>query len=104
MRAPGCSGRDVGAIARDAFTAAASGRLAMLVPEPVSSRATAHSQPQPRPPLVADSSTRNLGLRILGVWLLLWALFRFVDLSFAYDHLVLPILGLVAGLLLIIGS
>ncbi|HKL87693.1 MAG TPA: hypothetical protein VJ884_01735 [Salinibacter sp.] len=53
---------------------------------------------------MADSSTRNLGLRILGVWLLLWSLFRFVDLSFAYDHLVLPILGLVAGLLLIIGS
>jgi hypothetical protein len=76
----------------------------MLVPSPVSSRAIAHSQPQFHHLPVADSSTRNLGLRILGVWLLLWSLFRFVDLSFAYDHLVLPILGLVAGLLLIIGS
>ena len=76
----------------------------MLGSESVSSRASAYSQPQSHPRLVADSSTRNLGLRILGVWLLLWALFRFVDLSFAYDHLVLPILGLVAGLLLIIGS
>jgi hypothetical protein len=50
------------------------------------------------------ASTRNLGLRLLGLWLLLWALFRFIDLSFAYDHLVLPILALVAGVLLIIGS
>ncbi|MFB6249514.1 MAG: hypothetical protein ABEL97_13190 [Salinibacter sp.] len=53
---------------------------------------------------MADSSIRNLGLRLLGVWLLLWALFRVVDLSFAYDHLVLPLLGLVAGVLLIVGS
>jgi len=53
---------------------------------------------------MADSSIRNLGLRILGVWLSLWALFRFVDLSFAYDHLVLPLLGLIAGVLLIVGS
>ena len=59
---------------------------------------------QPPPSPVADSSTRNLGLRLLGLWLLLWALFRFVDLSFAYDHLVLPLLALVAGILLIIGS
>ena len=78
--------------------------FAILDPVSVSSRANAHSQPQFHLLLVADSSTRNLGLRILGVWLLLWALFRFVDLSFAYDHLVLPILGLVAGVLLIIGS
>ena len=76
----------------------------MLNPASVSSRANAYSQPQPHLPLVADSSTRNLGLRILGVWLLLWSLFRFVNLSFAYDHLVLPILALVAGILLIIGS
>jgi len=53
---------------------------------------------------MADSSIRKLGLRILGVWLMLWALFRFVDLSFAYDHLVLPLLGLIAGVLLLVGS
>ena len=50
------------------------------------------------------NTTRSLGLRLLGLWLLLWSLFRFVNLSFAYDHLVLPLLGLVAGILLIIGS
>lgn len=43
-------------------------------------------------------------MRLLGIWLLLWALFRFVNLSFAYDHLVLPIIALVAGVLLIIGN
>jgi hypothetical protein len=75
----------------------------MLGAPPVSLRARIaliHNLPAP----MADSSIRNLGLRILGVWLSLWALFRFVDLSFAYDHLVLPLLGLVAGVLLIVGS
>jgi hypothetical protein len=50
------------------------------------------------------NTTRSLGLRFLGLWLLLWSLFRFIDLTFAYDHLVLPILALVAGVLLIVGS
>lgn len=68
----------------------------------VSLRACASFHPYPPAPVA--SSVRNLGLRLLGVWLLLWALFRFVDLSFAYDHLVLPLLGLVAGVLLIVGS
>ena len=77
--------------------------LAMLGSGSVSLRACALSHPHPPAP-VASSSVRNLGLRLLGVWLLLWALFRFVDLSFAYDHLVLPLLGLVAGVLLIVGS
>lgn len=77
--------------------------LAMLGCRPVSFRARTALPPNRFPP-VASSSIRNLGLRLLGVWLLLWALFRFVDLSFAYDHLVLPLLGLVAGVLLIVGS
>lgn len=62
---------------------------------------------QSLPPTASNpvaNTTRSLGLRLLGLWLLLWSLFRFVDLSFAYDHLVLPLLGLVAGILLIIGS
>lgn len=71
---------------------------------PVSSRTRTPLFLPISPPSVADSSIRNLGLRLLGVWLLLWVLFRVVDLSFAYDHLVLPLLGLVAGVLLIIGS
>jgi len=58
----------------------------------------------PIPPLVVAKSTRALGLRLLGVWFLVWSLFRFVNLSFAYDHLVLPVLGLVVGVLLLIGS
>ena len=76
----------------------------MLGRGPLSLRAYARFLTTTRPPSVADSSIRNLGLRLLGVWLLLWALFRFVDLTFAYDHLVLPLLGLVAGVLLIVGS
>lgn len=76
----------------------------MLGRGPLSLRACALLPTTTRFSSVADSSIRNLGLRLLGVWLLLWALFRFVDLTFAYDHLVLPLLGLVAGVLLIVGS
>jgi hypothetical protein len=53
---------------------------------------------------VANSSIRNLGLRLLGLWLLLHALIDLFDLAFQYQSLILMVLALVTGLLLIVGS
>jgi len=53
---------------------------------------------------VANSSIRSLGLRLLGLWLLLHALIDLFQLSFQYQSLVLTVLALVTGVLLIVGS
>jgi len=57
---------------------------------------------------VASSSTsstiRSLGLRLLGLWLLLHALIDLFNLAFQYQSLVMTVLALVAGVLLIVGS
>lgn len=49
-------------------------------------------------------TTQNVGLRLLGLWLLLYALVNLFGLSFPYQGLVLAVLALVAGVLLIVGS
>lgn len=56
------------------------------------------------PDLVANSSIRSLGLRLLGLWLLLHAFVDLFNLSFQYQGLVLTVLALVTGVLLIVGS
>jgi hypothetical protein len=53
---------------------------------------------------VANSSIRSLGLRLLGLWLLLHAFIDLFSLSFQYQSLVLTVLALVTGVLLIVGS
>jgi hypothetical protein len=53
---------------------------------------------------VANSSIRSLGLRLLGLWLLLHGLIDLFQLSFQYQSLVLIVLALVTGVLLIVGS
>ena len=55
-------------------------------------------------PPVANSSIRSLGLRLLGLWLLLHAFIDLFSLSFQYQSLVLTVLALVTGVLLIVGS
>ena len=46
----------------------------------------------------------SLGLRLLGLWLLLHAFIDLFSLSFQYQSLVLTVLALVTGVLLIVGS
>lgn len=58
----------------------------------------------PPPSPVASSSIRSLGLRLLGLWLLLHAFIDLFDLAFQYQSLVLTVLALVTGVLLIVGS
>lgn len=53
---------------------------------------------------MANSSIRSLGLRLLGLWLLLHALVDLFSLSFQYQSLILTVLALVTGILLIVGS
>jgi hypothetical protein len=50
------------------------------------------------------SVASNLGLKLLGVWLILYGLFDLFALSFRYDSLLMAILALVAGILIIIDS
>jgi hypothetical protein len=45
-----------------------------------------------------------MGLRLLGVWLLLTALIDLFSLGFPYQGLIMAVLALVAGVLLIVGS
>jgi len=56
------------------------------------------------PPALMATSTRNMGLRLLGVWLLLTALIDLFSLGFPYQGLIMAILALTAGVLLIVGS
>ncbi len=53
---------------------------------------------------MANSSIRSLGLRLLGLWLLLHALIDLFSLSFQYQSLILTVLALVTAILLIVGS
>ncbi len=50
------------------------------------------------------SSTRSLGLKLLGVWLVLYGLIDLLDLSFAYSGLIMAVLAIVAGVILLIGG
>jgi hypothetical protein len=45
-----------------------------------------------------------MGLRLLGVWLLLTGLTRLFGLDFPYETLIMAVLALTAGVLLIVGS
>jgi hypothetical protein len=50
------------------------------------------------------SSTRSLGLKLLGGWLVLYGLIDLLGLSFAYDGLIMAVLAIVAGVVLLIGG
>lgn len=54
--------------------------------------------------MASSSTIRSLGLRLLGLWLLLHAFIDLFDLAFQYQGLVLTVLALVTGVLLIVGS
>lgn len=54
--------------------------------------------------MASSSTIRSLGLRLLGLWLLLHAFTDLFDLVLPYQGLVLAVLALVAGVLLIVGS
>lgn len=56
------------------------------------------------PQRIVAKTTQNVGLRLLGLWLLLYALVDLFALSFPYQSLILTVLALVAGVLLIVGS
>ncbi|HKJ95981.1 MAG TPA: hypothetical protein VKA32_10185 [Gammaproteobacteria bacterium] len=45
---------------------------------------------------------KDLGLFLLGVWLVLHGLIALIGLSFRYDHLFMGVLAIVAGALVII--
>ena len=48
-------------------------------------------------------STRNLGMLLLGVWLILTGLIPFLDLTSAGLHNLLGILAIAAGALILLG-
>lgn len=45
---------------------------------------------------------KNLGLFLVGVWLIATGLFDLVDVRFRYDHLVMSALAIAAGVLVIL--
>jgi hypothetical protein len=47
--------------------------------------------------------TRNIGILILSVFLILWGLLPLVGISFKAEQVVLEILAIAAGLLLLLG-
>lgn len=53
---------------------------------------------------VASSSIRSLGLRLLGLWLLLHAIIDLFNIAFQYQSLILTVLALVTGVILIVSS
>lgn len=47
--------------------------------------------------------TRNLGMLLLGIWLILTGALAFVHVTFANTGLVLSALAIVAGVLILLG-
>lgn len=45
----------------------------------------------------------SLGIKLLGIFLILYGLTQLLGLSFVYMHVVMGILALVAGILLLVG-
>lgn len=43
------------------------------------------------------------GLKVLGIFLILWGLVQLLGLTFVYMNVVMGILALIAGLLLLVG-
>lgn len=48
-------------------------------------------------------SRRSLGLRLLGIFLILYGLIQLLSLSFVYMNVLMGILALIAGLLILVG-
>jgi len=46
---------------------------------------------------------RNLGMLLLGIWLVLTGVLAFVDVSVAYMGLVMAALAIAAGVLILLG-
>jgi len=47
--------------------------------------------------------TRNLGMLLLGIWLILTGALAFVQVTFAHTGLILSALAIVAGVLILLG-
>jgi hypothetical protein len=47
--------------------------------------------------------TKNLGMVLLGIWLILTGIIPLVNLSFSGLHIIMAILAIVAGLLILLG-
>lgn len=48
-------------------------------------------------------SKNSLGVKLLGILLVLWGLVQLLSLSFVYMNVVLGVLALLAGILLLVG-
>jgi hypothetical protein len=48
-------------------------------------------------------TTRNLGMSLLGIWLVLTGLIQLVHLHFSGLSLLMAVLALIAGLLVVVG-
>lgn len=48
--------------------------------------------------------TRSLGLRLLGIWLIVTGLIPFVHVGFAELGTILALLGVAAGVLILLGK
>ena len=52
---------------------------------------------------MAVSLTRNIGMLLLAIWLILGGLMTLLSLSFTGSGVVMAILGIAAGVLILIG-
>lgn len=48
-------------------------------------------------------SKHSLGVKLLGIFLILYGLIQLLSLSFVYMHVILGVLALIAGILLLVG-
>lgn len=48
-------------------------------------------------------SRRSLGLKLLGIFLILYGLIQLLSLSFVYMNVLMGILALIAGILVLVG-
>ena len=48
--------------------------------------------------------TKNLGMLVLAIWLILSGLISLLGLSFPYSSLILALLAIVAGVLILLGK
>ncbi len=47
--------------------------------------------------------TRNLGMLLLGIWLILWGVLPLLSINFPASGIILEILAIAAGVLIIFG-
>ena len=47
--------------------------------------------------------TKNIGMLLLGIWLMATGVLAFVHVTFANTHLILSVLALAAGVLILLG-